>query len=731
MKKIHITAFTALAVLLLALSSVPAIGASADHPFESESTQLQTQPVEVSFADLGMAGPQPLTGPVSQHSIFFNFPAGWEPASESVVLTLEISAYFSSLMPAEDQETITGLTGGDLSVSLNGTTVLLTTLQDNGPQTLTAEFDPALLQPLSRNSANELVLRWDGSTACSMNLLSSVTVLPGSRISFEYLQAEPEFSLNDFPVPFAIRDSIDPGELVFLVLEDASASEIRAALTASAGFGRLSGGQQNIRMQTLEDYRAPSNGQETLLVFLESSRQDHEAMRSIGFAGALTSTEGEGIIQMFNTSAGKAAMLVSGDAEGIVKAAQLLSTGQVAAAGDLLRMNISEINPVQPDPGRENMTLQDLGAGELIFSPQAGFIQSFDFYVPVGEQARPDSAINMVLSHSQQLDYLRSGLAISLNGYPVASIRLSDQTSNQTFFQLILPATVIRPGRNTLAFSSTLEIRDICGEKLEETTWMRVSAGSVLHLPLESASSGALSPRSFGDFPGIFLSSRDLSDVLIVLAEDPGAWFAANDLAFMLGSALSGQQPVQLDVVFAAYEEEQSEASHVIQIGKPSDFTGLAAEDQFPALVFDEDNLLSGRSSLSVVVSPAGSADVGYAAIRGYSGESHRSLLTLLGNTPGGISHAVSSLTSQQTSNHNFAIAVNEGVQASWYDGGIARGRADGREAAETPQPVESSDAALQFRLALTRWALPVLVLLLVVMVVLAVHELRRSRQDE
>jgi hypothetical protein len=731
MKKYHLSAFTALLVLLLALSSVAAIGVSADHLYVPETAQLQTQPIEVSFEDLGMSGPQSLTGPVSQHSIFFNFPAGWEPVSESLELTLEFTAYFSSLMPAEDEETITGLTGGDLSVSLNGTTILLATLQDSGPQTLTAEFDPALLQPLSRNSANELVLRWDGSAACSMNLLSSVTVLPGSLISFEYLESQPDFSLNDFPVPFVVRNSIEPGDLVFLVLEDASPGEIRAALTASAGFGRLSEGQQNIRMQTLEDYRAPSDGEETLLVFLESTKLDRSSVRSLGFTGALTTAEGEGTIQMFTAVTGSTALLVTGDGEGIVKAAQLLSTGQVAAAGNLFRMTVNEINPVQPDPGRENLTLQDLGAGELNFSPQTGFIQSFDFHVPVGEQARPDSAINMVLSHSQQLDYLRSGLTVSLNDYPVASIRLSDQTSNEAFFQLILPATVIRPGRNTVAFSSTLEIRDICGEKLEETTWMRVSAGSVLHLPLERAVSGALSPKYFGDFPGIFLSSGDLSDVLIVLAEDPGAWFAANDLAFMLGSALPGQQPVQLGVAFAAYEEEQSEVSHVILVGKPSDFTGLTAEDQFPALVFNEENVLSERSSLGVVVSPAGSADVGYAAIRGYPGESHRSLLALLGNTPGGIAHAWSSLTSQQTSNHNFAIAVSEGVQASWYDGAIARGRIGAQEAVETPQLVEVSDAALQFRQGMAGWAVPVLVLLLVAIVILAVYELRRSRQED
>ncbi len=731
MKKIHLSVFVTLLVLLLAFSSASVIGASADHQV-SEPAQTQALPVELSFTDLGMSGPLSLTGPVSQYSILFNFPAGWEPVSDSVELTLEINAYFSSLMPAEDQETITGLTGGDLSVILNGTTILLATLQDSGPQTLSAEFDPALFIPLSRGSVNELVLRWDGSAACSMNLLSSVTVLPGSLINFEYFQAQPDFSLNDFPVPFIVRDSIEPVDLVFLVPEDASPDEIQAALTASAGFGRLSEGRQNIRMQTLESYRVRSNSDETLLVFLENSKLDHSSFQSLGFTGPLTTAEGEGTIQMFSTGAGKTALLVTGDGEGIVKAAQLLSTGQVAAAGDPFRMNISEINPTKPDPGRENMSLQDLGAGELLFTPQTGFNQSFDFYVPVGEQARPDSAINMVLSHSQQLDYLRSGLTVSLNGFPVASIRLSDQTSNEAFFQLILPATVIRPGRNSLAFSSTLEIRDICGEKLEENTWMRVSAGSVLHLPLERAGSTALSPKYFGDFPGIFLSSRDLGDILIVLADDdPGAWFAANDLAFMLGSALPGQLPVQLEVAFVPHEEEQPEVSHVILVGKSSDFPGMAAEDQFPALVFNEDSVLSDRSDLGVVFSPVGSADVGYAAIRGYSGQPHRTLLALLGNSPDGIDHALSSLASQQTSNHNFAVAVSDGVHASWYDDAIARGRTGDREAVETPQLVEGSDAALQFRQHLARWALPVLGLLLVIMAILAVHELRRSRQEE
>jgi hypothetical protein len=725
--------FTLIGLILAVVGTQPVL-AKHYEPQESAKPLVKmdvTGQVELTFAELRMTSPQTLNGPVSEYAIKFNLPVNWKPMG-MVRIDLDLSAFFSSLMPTDSSSSVSGLVGGDLSVYLNDSLVEVKTLQQSGAQTIQLEFNSALLTFPVRGSYNELRIRWDGSISCQMNLLSSVTIMPASKISFSYVEDPGPLSLNDFPAPFIIENSIRPVPLAVILPDSPSLSEIRAALIIVAGIGQISKGNTPVELVTLSEYLISSKPHPNVIVVATQDHITNPNFELLKMRTKIGSGQGEGTLQFFELSTANYGILVTGDEAGIIKAAQVLGAKQVVAAGDALTMIISAVNPTAPSYSKEDMTLEDLGVGEMVFTYQNGLDQSFEFFMPAGEQARTDASFNLIFSHSQQLDYLRSGLQVKLNGFPAISFRLMDSTSNQTLFTVILPSNLIHPGRNTVELVANLKTRDLCTAPVESIAWMRVSASSTLHIPLESAITSTGAPKTFKDFPDLFLSGSGLDNVIFVLSPaDFGNIQAAGKLAYRLGAALPQAQTFQLKVNFSnAVETALTNESNVILVGKPLDFNTLSTTEEFPSLVFNPDNTLSEASTLTMVTKPAASADVGYLAIRGFDTQSSQILMAVLGNSPTAISNAVDTVTNLDVRTSNFAYVVGNGVQISWLDQGIATGELAPSANQTTPVPPGASTSQ-EFRQGMLIWVVPTLVALSALLVFFVFIEIRQQiRKD-
>jgi hypothetical protein len=671
---------------------------------------------ELTFTTLGMPEAEVLNGPVSEFTLTFNLPAGWQP-SGTARLDLAFSAFFSSILPQENERPVSGLIGGNLGVWVNGTPVGMDTLQMSGASSLPLRFDAALLTRPEQGGANAIRVQWDGSTACRMNLLSSITVLPDSTLTFTYTAGTAAFTLDRFPAPFIIKDSIRPGALTLVLPSSPSAEEWRAAAITAAGLGRLSGGRSGLTVTPLESFKPAGDSSQTALIVAGLSRLDGPELKALGLASPPAAESGEGLVHLFSLAGGGYALLVSGDGEGIVKAAQTVSLGRLTPSGGGDTMRVTAVNLPVPVEGQEDVTLSGLGKGEIILSNDRGLTGTVNFTVPAGMQPRPDSTLDLTISHSQQLDYLNSGLRVDLNGYPVISLRLSDSTSNENLFRVILPASLAHAGRNTLGFTASLTVRDICVRPDEAAAWLRVSADSLLHLPLENAVTGQPVPRSLGDFPAAFQQGYALEDV--TLLAEPGSFEnlkAAAAIAFRLGGGLPDGQPIALQT----RQSGEATGSRIL-VGRPLDFPDLNAREAFPALTADTDNTLSPAGGLEVVSKPAAGADTGYLAIRGIQDQS---TLAILGNTPAGVTAAAAALTRPELKADNFAVLSADAAPAGWVDPSIANGGAVKPVAAGTPAPDVTVSPA-PFRQSMLVWVIPLMVLLVAAVVLLAVMEVR------
>lgn len=691
----------------------------------SSASEDEPGQTDLSFAALGMAQPYILSGPADDFSLKFNLPTNWSPAG-NVKLTLVYSAAFSSLIQTESAASVSGIVGGSLGVSVNGNLVSIETLQESGDLTLEIDFNSSLLKAPSRGSVNELAIHWNGSAGCLMNLLSTITLSPNSNFSFSLTEKKPVYSLDDYPVPFFIPYASSQQALKLLIPSMPNLSELRAALIVAAGLGQLSGGKASVELLSAADFiSSGSMAGNVILISLTENLVDPE-IRTLGFTQVPRVKTGEGILQFFSLPDGGNLLLLSGDSEGIVKAAQAASAGQVIATQGTDTMVVSSIHPQEDTSMQEDSSLTDLIGDEMVFNSSNGFDQSFDFFIPYGKQVTVESAFNLIISHSQQLDYLRSGLQVKLNGYPVINLRLNDNTANESLFTIILPASLIHTGRNTLELSAKLNLRDLCSRPDDDIAWLRVSGDSTLHLPQEISSIESFTQSSFKDFPEAFLSGDLLNNVtFIVSTADFGSWQAAEKLAFRLGAALPRSGLVQLNVTWGgAVDAALVQGANLLFVGKPSDFTTLNEEDAFPVLLFNPDNTLSSASPLSIVAQVGEENDVGYLTIRGFSDGIEKSLLAVLGNTSKGVNYAADAVTSSGLNNSNFAVVAAEGVQSAWMDDAISSGKKVEPVSQATEVPA-GENVIQKYRRGLMAWAFPVMGVLFILLVVLSLSEIR------
>ena len=728
MKRLFLFRLFAFSTLIcLLLSAAGTLPVSADF---TPSTAQKDDPAAavLTFADLGMASEQVLAGPVSEASLKFNLPVDWVPTG-SVVLDLDFSAYFSSLVPQETASFISGLVGGNLSVSMNGSLIHTATLQQSGSQTLQITFDSALITTPKRGSSNELLIRWDGSSACLMNLFSSITLSPQSKLSFTYTEKANDFSLSDFPVPFVVENSIQPIPIKILLPASASLGEVRAALILAAGLGQISQGHARVELLPIDAIQSTGTENSNLILVATSEKLQDPAIRSLGLSADLSAGKGEGIVHLFKLAAGGSGLIVSGDEEGIVKAAQAVGADQVTPTQGETTMSVSAVNPPAALTESEDITLQELGVGEILLTTTQGLDPSFDFFIPAGKQVKGDSSFDLVISHSQQLDYLRSGLQLKLNGSPLVSLRLNDNTSNQSLFKLILPSTLIHAGKNTIEFAAEFNTRDICSAPNDATAWLRISSDSLLHLPLEKNTANILDTKTFGDFPQAFLSSPNLDNVTFVLSpSDFASWQAAQKLAYHLGAALPERSLILARVTWSnAVDTVLIDGADVILVGKPSDQKMLTDKGSFPSLIFNQDNSLSSASPLLLVLQSGAEENTGYLAIRGYAGEPDRVMAAVLGSTAAGINAAADRITSPAISASNFALAAGQNGGANWLDEGIATGQVmqPSGTTAETPVVKNTTE---QFRQGMLIWVLPLIIVLLIILIIFILSEARYNK---
>jgi cellulose synthase operon protein B len=620
----------------------------------------------ITFSQLGF-NDNTLYGPYDSMSVTFSTPSDWklEPGAQ-VQLVLD-----PSFTPGKNPTTgrSSTISSGKLDISFNGSATFQVGLSWSGENTFTFDIPDTALVPSRQDGRHELQLFLDAGTDCNDYGKTDVLIKPTSKIILPHSNKIPITNLVALPRPFYMKNSFAPTPAVVVIPDKPSASELQAALTVIAGFGRLTTGALQLNLLTINQVTADTL-QSSNLIFVGKAAGLPQ-LQNVKLAAASDGTKfiakganpDDGIVQMAVSPWNKAnvVLVVGGNSDvALIKAAQATSTGNLRP-GVLTNMTlVSDIKQItETGTVAEDRTIAELGYASLTISGmglQSSNVlsrnglgsQSSDilFFVPAGQVAKIGSYLKLTFNNSGLLDVARSGFTVYINGETIGSDSLSKDTTNSTTVQINIPPDLVHQGNNILTIEANLVPTDDCSLFAIQNLWATFSSASVLHLPLEPASAVQNTVSDLRYYPYPFISSPSMQTMAFVLPkDDPAAWGTAAKIATYLGGRMQGAM-IELGVAFAdAIPDNIRQTKDLLVVGRASTLPLITEIAKNLPAPFDPGSDIATEQSLNIVYHlPVGST-IGYLELLQAPWQTQHTILAVMGSNADGLNMAGLALT--------------------------------------------------------------------------------------
>lgn len=270
----------------------------------------------------------------------------------------------------------------------------------------------------------------------------------------------------------------------------------------------------------------------------------------------------------------RALLVVTGLSDAAVARASLALSSESqfpGLSGALALIQEAHPAPAAPPPApSSDLTLADLGYDDTLLE---GFSQETEYYfdLPIGWQFNEGSFLDLSFSHSQMLNYNNSELSVLINGKPLTTVPLNQETATQGALRLALRPSQLAPGKvNRLTLRAQLYPLNQCGYA---SLWLQISNRSRLHLERTEQQEALLNLKYY---PHPLDQQPDLGNLLVVLPPTPqvNEWESALQLAAALGKAAGGST-IQPTVLLGWNATTPLTATpwadyHLLVLGRPS-----------------------------------------------------------------------------------------------------------------------------------------------------------------
>ena len=619
----------------------------------------------ITFEQVGFTR-ETLQGQFDLIDLFLTIPANWRlvPGAQ---IELDVNVFIEQVnLDSTDQF------GGSLEIYFEDTLLDTVILNRSGPQTLTLPIPDNALEDLENTSRYHLQLILDGRGTCDSNpeTITTITVQPTSRFVLPHEDIVPIIDLQQLPRPIYQRSFL-PDTALLLMPDDPTALELQAATRVAAAFGKLTSGNLMLFPLPIGHLTPELRDSQHLIAVGDSAKFD--LLSEVPFvspaASSLSFTEDDGLLQMAISpwNPEKIILYIGGESEeGMNKAAQALSSGYVRAGG---RAETAVVKAVYPERLPTNLTSQinsltDFGY-ELQTIEGVGREQiDIDFYTPPGQivDRSEGATFNLAFVHSALLDYDRSGIVIQMNGEPVGSIALSEQSTSIVNETIKIPSEAIRSGFNTLTLEIDLRPRQDCNERGNDTTWLAIRPETTLALPLQSAEE-TVDPVGFrllNDYPEPFSFDRTIkTTTLVVPPDDPLSWQLATQLAFDISNRTDSSL-VEFSLVFGDdITEPIDQEQNLILIGLATSLPALdELNEDLPSPFLPNSTIIEDEQLLVEYDIPQQAA-LGYLQLTTAPWQAERIVLLISGNSVAGLKSAAAAfLNSPQRREMSGNLAV-------------------------------------------------------------------------
>ncbi len=355
-----------------------------------------------------------------------------------------------------------------------------------------------------------------------------MTINDSSYIYAGYEMINPQNLISFYPYPF-ISTANPTGEgTAILVSDQATNSEIAAALYLSADLGTNTEEKNEIRVGLYKD-RASINAKNIILISETKNFPEEyknflkENPNNINSTQLDLSTRT--MIRSANDPEGNQLLLIASDkGDNLMEAVNMLLDGERVSQEKTSITFVMENSAqnvynqlISNRQGSGDYTLEKLtGSGLTFVGP---FHREQLIYLPFGTDYVLDSTgkISMRFRYSENLNFTRSMITVYWGDIPIASKKLSKDKASDDELSFTMPADVIGTAAGSIKVAFDLEIEDLfCSLRQEQMPWAYITKDSEFYLPASENTN-----LSFGNFPAPYQSYDSFSDVLIVTGDQP------------------------------------------------------------------------------------------------------------------------------------------------------------------------------------------------------------------
>lgn len=334
------------------------------------------------------------------------------------------------------------------------------------------------------------------------NPSSWMVVMSASRIKLKLVPSGETTDLGAYPAPFIERGEANPVKAVLIVPDAATQAEFAAAarlsqyLAAQTPDGRLS-----VPIFT-ESHASAERLAKNNAIWIGGASRWTAAGAKAHEAGIKAAGDGgqEDFIALTPSSwnPARSQLVVSGTGDSLFRAASILTDPSLYRQLQGRSMPIPPSLPAshreEPEAGKAyEVSLADLGYGNLTVQNAARGSANLVYPLPGGWDLPNGAVLRLRFTHSKAIAFYRSKATVRLNGTPVASVNLTEETADAGFLEVPLKPSVIGASRSLsieIAFQfeersdntdgTTASAAVACGPDDALGSWARIAPSSTI-----------------------------------------------------------------------------------------------------------------------------------------------------------------------------------------------------------------------------------------------------------
>lgn len=392
-----------------------------------------------------------------------------------------------------------------------------------------------------------------------------------SYTSIRYKQKKMGNSINEYPYPYVeIEDNLKL-DTTMVVPDNMTRGESTAVFNLASDFGKITK-NDNLKFD-VKLYSEMKNWSDDNIIYIGKPENTAEEILDTLSTKEQTLLSSNCLIKQVDSpyNKNKKMMVVIGsNEENLIKASNLLIenrlSNQVLSSSILVNKDTNiKINREQ-ELNLGHLTLKDLRYSDFLLEGAFNQQALFDVKIPKGKVLDNGSKIVLNLRYSDNLDFEKSLVTVSINDVVVGSKKLDRSHSNNDKLELKIPKDIDNKNYYQVKLSFNLSIKNSnCITRESNSPWAYVLNSSYLELSTKENES-----LSFESYPYPFVRDDEFNDLTVIMPDYSGSqamtWMSR--LGVNLGANINSHKG-KINVIRGKEFNDKYKDTNIIVFGVP------------------------------------------------------------------------------------------------------------------------------------------------------------------